>query len=208
MDLMSPALLATYLVTVSIMMITPGPDMLFALSTGARSGPRAGFCAAVGAAMSETVHITAAAVGLAALFRASPVLYDGMRIVGAGYLLWLGLRALLTRNSDLLERADSITPRRALLRGMLVNLLNPKMALFTIAFLPQFVNPAHGHVIAQFAVLGAIFLALEIIVDGTVGIVAGRIGSRLLRRRSAVRKLNVATGSIYIGLATKLAISR
>jgi threonine/homoserine/homoserine lactone efflux protein len=208
MNLMSPALLVTYLATVSIMMITPGPDMLFALSTGARSGPRAGFCAAVGAAISETVHITAAACGLAALFKASPVLYDGMRLVGAGYLLLLGIKALRSRDLDLMTRGEAIGPRRALLRGMLVNLLNPKMAMFTIAFLPQFVDPAKGNVIGQFAVLGAVFLALEIIVDGTVGILAGRIGARLTSRRGAVRKLNVVTGSIYIGLATRLAVSR
>jgi threonine/homoserine/homoserine lactone efflux protein len=154
--------LAAYVATVFVLMITPGPDMLFTLGTGIRSGPRAGFCAAVDAALCEAAHMLRTDHGV----------------------------------------------RRALLRGMVVNLLNPKMALFTIAFLPQFVDPSRGHMIPQFALLGAIFLILEIVVDGTVGLVAGRFGARLAARKGAFRKLNVATGSIYLGLAAKIAATR
>ena len=163
-------------------MLIPGPDMLFALGTGIRSGPRAGLCAAIGAALGESVHMIAAAAGLAALFRASPVVYDAVRLVGAGYLVYLGVKTLRDRDTVApgAGAAGGVHPvRRALLRGMVVNLLNPKMALFTIAFLPQFVDPARGHVAGQFALLGAIFLAFEIVVDGTVGLAAGRLGTWL-----------------------------
>ena len=189
-------------------MLTPGPDMLFCLASGLRGGPRAGFSAAVGAATGEVVHISAAAVGLAALFRGAPVLYDGVRILGAGYLVWLGIRTLRNRDAGLGGRpADARRSRnRAFRRGLTTNLLNPKMALFSIAFLPQFVDP-HRNVALQFFVLGACFVALEIAVDGTVGILAGRFRSFLGARR-ATRNLNVVSGCVFLGLGARVAIER
>jgi threonine/homoserine/homoserine lactone efflux protein len=127
------SLFATYLVTATVLMVTPGPDMLFCLATGLRGGPRAGFTAAVGAAAGEVVHISASALGLAALFRAAPVAYDGVRVLGACYLIVLGIRTLRNRNQGIQTRNGN---GRAFRRGLLTNLLNPKMALFSIAFLP------------------------------------------------------------------------
>jgi threonine/homoserine/homoserine lactone efflux protein len=181
-------------------MLTPGPDMLFCLASGLRGGPRAGFLAAAGAATGEVMHITAAALGLAALFRAAPAAYDAVRFAGAAYLVVLGLRTLRHRNADL---ADAPATARPYARGMITNLLNPKMALFTIAFLPQFVDPRRN-VALQFVVLGTCFVALELIVDGTVGLVAGRFG-RILRRRRTRRNVNVAAGLIYVGLGARVA---
>src|SRR5438105_3725994 len=142
--------------------------MLFALATGIKSGPRAGFLAAVGAAAGEVVHVTTAALGLAALFRAAPVLFTFLRFAGASYLVFLGIQALRARNhasvADLGRAAASA--RRAFWRGALTNLLNPKMALFTVALLPQFVDTGRGNVGLQFLVLGTCFVALEILVGG------------------------------------------
>src|SRR6266545_1950885 len=162
-------------------MLTPGPDMLFVLASGIRGGSRAGFVAAVGVAVGETVHLLAAAAGLAAVFRAAPALYHLVRFAGAAYLLW---------------------------RGLLTNVLNPKMALFTLALLPQFVDPSRGRVPAQLLLLGACFLALEIVVDGTVGLAAGRLRRVLVRRPRAARGVEVASGSVYLGLGAKLAVTR
>jgi threonine/homoserine/homoserine lactone efflux protein len=195
-------------VTVTVLMLTPGPDMLFCLATGLKSGPRSGFLAALGAASGEIVHISASAVGLAALFRAAPLLFDGVRIAGASYLVLLGIRALRNRNEGIGGKAERSTgTKRAYWRGLLTNLLNPKMALFSIAFLPQFVDPAAGSVAFQFVVLGACFVALEIAVDGTVGLLAGRL-ERLLRSRRAPRTLNVTAGSVFRGLGAKVALER
>jgi threonine/homoserine/homoserine lactone efflux protein len=190
-------------------MLTPGPDMLFCLAAGLKGGPRAGFRAALGAATGEVVHISASALGLAALFRAAPVLYDSVRIAGAGYLVLLGLRALRRRNDSIggagTER--SAGGERAYRRGLITNLLNPKMALFSIAFLPQFVDPHAGSVAVQFVVLGACFVVLEIAVDGSVGLLAGRLAG-LLRGSRARRNLNVAAGSVFLGLGARVALER
>jgi threonine/homoserine/homoserine lactone efflux protein len=181
-------------------MLTPGPDMLFCLASGLRGGPRAGFLAAAGAATGEIVHISAAALGLAALFRATPAAYDAVRIAGATYLVLLGLRTLRDRDR---VGAAAQPARRPYVRGVVTNLLNPKMALFTIAFLPQFVDP-HRNVALQFVVLGACFVALELVVDGSVGVVAGRFAG-VLRRRRTMRNVNVAAGLIYVGLGARVA---
>jgi threonine/homoserine/homoserine lactone efflux protein len=203
------SLLGAYLVTITLLMIAPGPDMMFALATGMRSGPRAGFLAAVGAAAGEVVHITAAALGLAAIFHSVPLLYDGFRFAGAGYLLYLGIQTIRRRSEPVaLDHGHAAAgASRAFWQGAVTNLLNPKMALFTVAFLPQFVDPERGHVVLQFFVLGVCFIVMEIIVDGTVGMLAGRFSRALSRQRSA-KALHVVSGSVFIGLGTKIVVSR
>ncbi|MER7586463.1 LysE family translocator [Micromonospora sp. NPDC127501] len=202
--------LVAFALTTTIAMITPGPDMLFVLGCGIRGGPRAGLLATAGIATSEAVHIAVAAAGLAALFAAVPAAYMTVRIIGAAYLVYLGVRMIRSRNDDQADTplADALPGRRAYLSGLMTNLLNPKMVVFTIAFLPQFIDPRQGAVWAQFVVLGAIMIVLEFLVDGTVGILAGRIGGWLRRRRAARRRIDVATGGIFIGLGIRLAVQR
>jgi threonine/homoserine/homoserine lactone efflux protein len=205
---MNISLFLTYLLTLTVLMLTPGPDMLFCLASGLKGGPRSGFAAALGAASGEVVHITAAAVGLAALFRSAPFVFNCVRILGAAYLVWLGMRALHRRDERLGGRTEAgAAARRAYGRGLLTNLLNPKMVLFSMAFLPQFVDPHAGNVAVQFVLLGACFVVLEIAIDGTIGIVAGRV-ARLLRGRRTNRNLNLTAGSIYLGLGAKVALER
>jgi threonine/homoserine/homoserine lactone efflux protein len=197
-----------FLVTTLVAMVAPGPDMLFVLGCGMRGGPRAGLLATAGVATSEAVHVALAAVGLAALLTAVPVAFAVVRIVGAAYLIYLGVQAIRHRRDEPPAVTGGVSGRRAYLRGLLTNLLNPKMVTFTIAFLPQFVNPRVGPVWVQFAVLGAILIALEFLVDGTVGVLAGRIGGWLRRRRAAKRGVDVATGTVFIGLGVRLAVER
>lgn len=189
-------------------MLTPGPDMLFALASRLKGGPRAGFLAALGAASGEVVHISASAAGLAALFRAAPLLFDAARILGAGYLVLLGIRALRHRNQGIGGKPDHATSSdHTYRRGLLTNLLNPKMALFSIAFLPQFVDPRAGNIAVQFLVLGACFVTLELAVDGTAGLLAGHLQHRLAARRFQ-RNLNITAGAIFLGLGAKVALER
>ncbi|MDP4502339.1 LysE family translocator [Nonomuraea turcica] len=205
-------LLVLFTMTTIVAMITPGPDMLFVLGCGMRGGARAGLLATAGVATSEAVHVAVAAVGLAALFEAVPVAFTVVRIVGAAYLIYLGVQMLRNRkgvDSEItVEGKGALSGRRAFTSGVLTNLLNPKMVTFTIAFLPQFINPELGQVWLQFAILGAILIALEFVVDGTVGVLAGRIGGWLRRRQAARRKVDIATGGIFIGLGVRLAVER
>lgn len=203
-------LFTLFLITTLVAMISPGPDMLFILGCGMRGGARAGLLATAGVATSEVVHITLAAAGLSAFFAAAPTAFTALRIAGAAYLTYLGVQAIRRRGEERLEaaRQDGISGPRAYLRGLLTNLVNPKMVTFTIAFLPQFVDPRLGSVWLQFVILGAVFIALEFLVDGTVGVLAGRIGDWLGRHQRARRRLDVATGSVFIGLGARLAIER
>jgi len=204
-------LLVMFTLTTIVAMLAPGPDMLFVLGAAMRGGPRAGLLATAGVATSETVHIAVAAAGLTALFAAVPVAFTAVRVVGGVYLVYLGVQLIRHRNDEPSEVPDfeaRMSGRHAYLRGLLTNLLNPKMLTFTIAFLPQFISPELGRVWLQFAVLGAIMIVLEFLVDGTVGVLGGQIGGWLRRRRAARRRIDVATGGLFIGLGVRLAAER
>ena len=198
-----PHLLLAFVVTTFIAMVTPGPDMLFILGCGMRGGPKAGLLATAGVATSEAIHVAVAAAGLAALFAAVPVAFVVVKTVGAAYLIYLGVQAIRNRKSLHGETDGKVD--RAYLSGLLTNLLNPKMVTFTIAFLPQFIDPDRGHLWLQFAILGAILIVFEFLVDGAVGVLAGRIGG-WVRRKKNQRRIEVATGGIFIGLGVKLAL--
>ena len=209
---MNTHLLAVYIVAVLLAMIAPGPDMLFILATGTRGGPRAGLLATLGVVTSEVVQITAVAAGLAALFAAAPTAFTVLRLGGAAYLLYLGVQALRSaRRGRPLEAppgGERVSGRYAYLRGLVTNLVNPKSVTFVVALLPQFVDRGLGHVPLQFAVLGAIFIAFEVLIDGTVGLTAGRLGTWLSRRRRARQALDAGSGTIMVALAGRLALER
>jgi threonine/homoserine/homoserine lactone efflux protein len=199
-------LLAGFTVVTIVAMIAPGPDMLFVLSCGMRGGPRAGLLATAGLATSETVHVLVAAAGLTALFTAMPEAFTLLRIAGAVYLAYLGIR-MIRQRGDMIPgtQAPGVSGRRAYLSGFLTNLSNPKMIAFSVAFLPQFVDPALGSVWVQFAVLGLVLIALEFVVDGAVGVFAGRIGTWLRHRRTLSRRVDTVTGGVLIALGLRLA---
>jgi threonine/homoserine/homoserine lactone efflux protein len=207
--MLDPALFAAFVVAVTLLVLTPGPDMLFVMAVGATGGPAVGLCAAAGVAAGLAVHATATAFGLAALFSAVPTLYVVVKIGGAAYLLYLGIVTLRRRDEPLAPTDGAGDGRgRAFRRGLLTNLLNPKVVLFNAAFLPQFVDPARGNVTAQLLVLGAAFVVVDLLIDGPIGLLAGRLGTLLAEHRRAVRRLRVATGAIFIGLSARLALSR
>jgi len=204
-------LLTLFVVTTLIAMVTPGPDMLFVLGCGIKGGPRAGLLATAGVATSEAIHVALAAVGLAALFAAAPTAFAVVRIVGGAYLVYLGVQLIRHRKGSVAEvpgAGGGMSGRRAYLNGLVTNLLNPKMVTFTLAFLPQFIDPSLGRVWLQFVVLGVLLIVIEFLVDGTVGVLAGRIGGWLRQRRAARRRIDVATGGLFIGLGVRLAAER
>jgi threonine/homoserine/homoserine lactone efflux protein len=210
---MNGHLLAVYVIAVVVAMITPGPDMMFVLATAVRGGARAGLLATLGVATSEVVQITAVAAGLAALLAAAPAAFTVLRICGAVYLLYLGIQAFRSARGAGIAPPDvpdqeAVSGRYAYLRGAVTNLVNPKMVTFAVAFLPQFVDRGLGHVPVQFAVLGVIFIVLELLIDGAVGLAAGRLAGWLSRRRRARQALDVGSGTVMVALAARLAFDR
>jgi threonine/homoserine/homoserine lactone efflux protein len=189
--------------------LTPGADMLFCLGTGAKSGPRAGVAASLGIATGAFVHALAGGLGLAALIKATPLAYEAIRLAGIGYLLLLAYRAFCNPPAPLIgaEVAKSQS-WRAWKDGTLVCLFNPKVALFMLALVPQFVDPARGSVLGQFLIFGMILNIGGTIINALVGVFAGRISGALLRNQTAAQAVQYVTGSIFVALAAKLAFDR
>ncbi|MEU4221051.1 LysE family translocator [Actinoplanes sp. NPDC026623] len=207
---LDPHLLAAFTATTIVATLAPGPDMLFVLSSGMRGGPRAGLLATAGIATSEVIHVLVAAAGLSALFTAVPAAFTALRVAGAVYLAYLGVQMIRQRGDLVAVAGDeaTISGRRAYLTGFLTNLSNPKMIAFSLAFLPQFVDPALGSLWVQFTALGAILIVLEFLIDGGVGVLAGRIGHWLRHSRRLRRRIDTATGGILIALGLRLAVQQ
>lgn len=185
--------------------LTPGADMMFCLGQGLRSGRRAAMAANFGIAFGGMVHVTLAALGLGALVAAHPAAFEAIRWIGVGYLLWLALGAL--RGSAFAGEAAVVptAPAKAFGQGLMVNLLNPKVILFILAFLPQFVDPARP-ILPQFLTLGLVFSAGGLVVNGAVGMFAGSIGQRMARSAGLSRWLSRISAGIFGALALRLAL--
>jgi threonine/homoserine/homoserine lactone efflux protein len=149
------------------------------------------------------VHVSAATVGLSALVASSAMAFNALRFAGAAYLVYLGLRALLRDEEAALDGGGTVAPsaRRAYLDGVLVNVLNPQVALFFLAFLPQFVDPARGSASTQILVLGLVVFAIATTSDVLYALAAGALGSWLRRRPGFARVQRYLTGCIYLTLA-------
>ncbi len=202
-----PHLLAVFTVSTILALVTPGPDMLFVLGCGMRGGARAGLLATVGVITGDALYIAAAAAGLAALLTAFPVVFTVLRIAGAAYLIWLGVQMIRHRKRGQADdpAGRGMSGRRAYFNGVVSSMANPQTFTFMVAFLPQFIDPAAGPVWLQFALLGTVLIVLEFVADGTVGVLAGRIGGWLRGREAVRRRMDAATGGVFIGLGVGLA---
>lgn len=182
--------------------LTPGADMLFCFGQGLRSGPRAAVAASAGIATGGMVHVIIAGLGLGAVIAAAPWAFDVIRWVGVAYLLYLAIQ-VLRETGAAKDGAPGLSARRAFGTGMMVNLTNPKVILFVLAFLPQFVRPEAGNVLGQFVVLGIVISLGGLVINGAVGVFASGIGRRMVR---GGRTLNWITSAIFVGLAARLAV--
>jgi threonine/homoserine/homoserine lactone efflux protein len=188
--------------------LTPGPDMLYVATRSTGEGRAAGLVSAFGIATGCLVHITALALGLSAVLATVPALYDAVRYLGAAYLCYLGARALITPSQLHLE--GRLEPRRltAIFRqGVLTNVLNPKVALFFLALLPQFVDPARGSPARQIILLGLLFNTTGTIVNALVAVGASRATTWIRSKPRSLALAQRATGAIFIGLGLRLAVS-
>jgi threonine/homoserine/homoserine lactone efflux protein len=188
--------------------LTPGPGMLYVLSRAAAQGRAAGVVSALSLSVGTLIHVAALALGLSALLARVPLAYDVLRLGGAAYLIYLGVRMLLSSSSG---GADAAAPppvplRRIFLQGVLTGTLNPKVALFLLAFLPQFIDPSRGTPALQIVVLGLLFEILGGSVNLAVGASAG-LAANLLRAGSrSERWLQRISAAVFIGLGLRLAL--
>jgi threonine/homoserine/homoserine lactone efflux protein len=205
-----PHSLALFSVASLVLALTPGPNWLYLLSRTLFQGRRAGLVSWGGTTLGLSAHMLAAAFGLTAILLAVPYAYDAIRLAGAGYLLWMAWATVRgARGAAFSPVALPHAPDRTLFRqGMLSSVLNPKVALFYLALLPQFIDPAQGSVLAQSLVLGVVQIAIAAVVDGALVLIAAELGKRFVRRPEWMRVQRIALGSVFGGLAVWLALSR
>jgi threonine/homoserine/homoserine lactone efflux protein len=189
--------------------ITPGPDNVFVLVQSATYGRRAGMLVVLGLCGGLVVHTTAIALGLAAVFAASETAFVVLKFAGAAYLAYLAWQAFNAPVSDSSGApVPALQPRQLLLRGVIMNLTNPKVVFFFLAFLPQFVDPARGSVALQLGQLGAIFIVATLLTFGAVSYFAATAGQKLRSSARAQQWMNRAAGTVFAGLALRLAAAQ
>jgi threonine/homoserine/homoserine lactone efflux protein len=200
--------LAVFMTATLALNLAPGPDMLYVSTRSVAQGRRAGIVSAFGIAAGSVVHTLAIASGLAALLLAVPVAYDVVRFVGAAYLIWLGVQALRSGSSPLAARQLAPASEwRIFSQGMLTNVLNPKVALFFLAFLPQFADPSRGPVALQIIALGCLFNLSGTIVNIAVACLASTVRHWLMPGHRGERIFRWLTGTVFIGLGLRLALA-
>lgn len=193
-----PSTLLLFAASAAVLVLVPGPNLVYIVTRSVEAGQRAGVASMLGVETGTLVHVSAAAVGLSALLASSAAAFEVVRWAGVAYLVYLGLKALLS--SDAENAAHPATMRRTFVEGLLVNLLNPKVSIFFLAFLPQFVDPARGAAGAQVLVLGVVFLTIASVLDLLYVVAAGAIGGRL---RGGKR----FAGGVYLTLAALAAVT-
>jgi threonine/homoserine/homoserine lactone efflux protein len=200
--------LAVFSLAALALLAVPGPSVLYIVTQSIRDGRRAGLVSMLGIQTGALVHVTAAALGLSALLASSATAFDAVKYAGAAYLVYIGVRRLLGRDEpDVSEREGRTELGRLYRQGIVVNVLNPKTALFFLALLPQFVNPSLGPVVVQVLVLGLLFIALAVVSDGLWALAAGTFGERLKGGRAFARVHRYVSGSIFVGLGLVAALA-
>lgn len=209
---MPPEALLTFLAASLLITLVPGPDNLMVLSLGVSRGRRAGFGFALGCALGCLTHTLWATLGISAVLMASETGFTVLKMVGGGYLIWLGIGVLRSDGSAFVadHGGDGALPdgmARYVARGFIANAVNPKVALFFLAFLPQFVAPELGRVALQMALLGTIFSLQTVVVFGALGLFAGSVGRWLGRHTHTGLWLDRATGSLFVVLGLSLLLA-
>ncbi len=189
------------------LIVTPGQDMIYVMTRSLAQGRLAGLASAVGVCCGILVHTALAALGIGAILQASEGLFLALKLAGAGYLVYLGLRMLLARSAP--AEVPAAGARLALVslfwQGVLSNVTNPKIVIFFFAFLPQFVDPASPHPTRDLVFLGVLYALLALPVKGAVGLAAGGLSERVLKRPSALVWINRFSGTVLVALGLRLA---
>jgi threonine/homoserine/homoserine lactone efflux protein len=196
----------TFFSVSALLALTPGPDNIFVLLQSAMRGRIAGMLVVLGLCTGLLVHTTAVALGLAALFAASATAFAALKFIGAAYLLSLAWQAFHAPVGTITSgKAEAIDARQMYVRGIVMNLTNPKVAIFFLAFLPQFARPGNGNLAMQILWLGGVFIVATLLVFGAIAYFSGAFGVLLQRSPGAQRALNRLSALVFVGLAIRLA---
>lgn len=200
--------LLLFLTAALLLALAPGPDNIFVLTQAALKGRLVGVVVTLGLCTGLVVHTSAVALGVAVIFQTSAMAFTLLKLAGAIYLLWLAWGAFRAGATPL-ESAADLEPSlgRYYMRGILMNITNPKVSIFFLAFLPQFTHPEHGHLPLQMAILGGLFILATLVVFGAISLLAGGLGAWLRRSPQVQQWLNRAAGTIFAVLAIKLAVA-
>ena len=203
-----PTTLLLFAAAASVLVILPGPNHVYIITRSIDRGRSAGIASSFGVETGTLVHIAFAAAGLSAVIASSAVAFDVVKYLGAAYLIYLGTTALLSgKGLDIDAPRDERGLRRIYLDGVLVNVLNPKVALFFLSFVPQFVDPARGSVASQIVVLGLVLVAIGLPSNLVYAFAAGALGGWLRRRPRFLRRQNKVVGGIYLTLGAAAALT-
>jgi threonine/homoserine/homoserine lactone efflux protein len=201
--------IALFVLAATALAIVPGPAVAYIVTQSIDQGRRAGLVSALGVASGGLVHVAAATVGLSALIASSATAFTVVKLVGAAYLIVVGVRRILAGDGEETERRALRAPLRRIYRqGVIVNVLNPKTALFFLAFLPQFVDPNRGAVWPQVAVLGVIFVSVAVLSDMTYALVSDAIAGRIRRTGTGAKVRRWLTGGVFVALGVTAAVAR
>ena len=206
--------LSAFLVVAVVVTLAPGPDNLMVLSLGMARGRQAGVLFGLGCALGCLNHTLLAALGVSALIAASPAAFTALKIAGGAYLIWLGIQAIRNarphdgKSQPSRDAAPSERPARLFAKGLVANAINPKVILFFLAFLPQFVDAARGHAGWQIVQLGLVFTLLTVAIFGAIGWFAGAVGERLARHPATGAWLDRIAGGIFVALGLRLIVAR
>ena len=201
--------LGTLFVASAVLALAPGPDNIFVLTQSALHGRSAGLFVTMGLCTGLLVHTAAVSFGVAALIQTSQYAFTILKFAGAAYLLYLAVQAFRAAGSKIPTGANSrLAGRQLYLRGIIMNVTNPKVSIFFLAFLPQFADPARGSLVLQLLVFGGVFMVATIFVFGSIALSAGLIGEWFSQSPKAQRLINAMAGTVLAGLAIKLVFTK
>jgi threonine/homoserine/homoserine lactone efflux protein len=207
--------LTAFLATSILLALTPGPDNIFVLTQSAIKGKKAGIKVTLGLSTGLIVHTTAVALGVAAIFQTSAFAFSILKYIGAAYLLYLAYGAFMASLKNVAEGSNTsdASPAKGLannlyIRGIFMNVTNPKVSIFFLAFLPQFITPEAGNITFQIMQLGGLFIIATLFVFGALALLAGSVGDKIVSSVKGQKIMNRIAACVFVGLAVKLATSK
>ena len=205
--MIDPTTLMTYVAIVSGFVFIPGPATLLTVARATSSGTKVGIATGAGIAAGDVIHTSMAVVGISAIIAASAILFSIIKYIGAAYLVYLGIQSLLGKTpANLVTCILPISAGKAFRQAILAEILNPKTALFFLAFLPQFVRPGNGPVMMQLTLLGIVFVLLGLVSTVVFAVSAGGLGNFLRRNRTVLKWQGKVVGGLYCALGIRLAL--